>query len=160
MGLTLMHQAFTPLTFWPYTFATTVYLINRMPKVGFSLGSSFEKLFHKALDLSKLRVFGCLCFPWLVPILPTNSIPSPVLVSFLVTPSLKVPFSVLTLPSKKIFVSRHVKFVENVFPFVSLSTSTTLVIDTTFALPTSSFPLCEYSSLPPPPPPTYITELT
>ena len=27
-GLTLLHQAFIPLTFWSYAFATTVYLIN------------------------------------------------------------------------------------------------------------------------------------
>ena len=44
-----------------------VYLINRKPKVDLSLGSSFEKLFHKVPDLSKICVFGCLCFPWLRP---------------------------------------------------------------------------------------------
>ena len=67
MGLTLLHQVSIPLTLWPYAFTTSVYLINRMPKVGISLGSSFEKLFNKALDPSKLHVFGCLCFPWLRP---------------------------------------------------------------------------------------------
>ena len=36
-----------------------------MPKVGISLSSSFEKLFHKALNPSKLHVFSCLYFPWL-----------------------------------------------------------------------------------------------
>ena len=46
-------------------FATTIYLINRMPKVGISLDSSFEKLFNKAPNPSKLRVFGYFCFPWL-----------------------------------------------------------------------------------------------
>ena len=66
-GLTFLHQVTIPLTFWPYAFATVVYLINRMPKVGLSLGSYFEKLFNKAPDPSKLRVFGCLCFPWLHP---------------------------------------------------------------------------------------------
>ena len=66
-GLTLLHQASIPLTFWSYAFVTTIYLINRMPKVGLSLWSSFEKLFNKALDPFKLRVFGCLCFPWLRP---------------------------------------------------------------------------------------------
>ena len=65
--VSLLYQASIPLAFWPYAFATVVYLINRMPKVGLSLGSSFEKLFNKALDPSKLRVFGCLCFPWLRP---------------------------------------------------------------------------------------------
>ena len=67
MGLTLLHQASIPLTFWPYSFATTVHLINRMPKVGISLDSLFEKLFDKAPDPSKHQVFGCLCFPWLHP---------------------------------------------------------------------------------------------
>ena len=62
-SLTLLHQAAIPLTFWSYTFSTTIYLINIIPKVSISLGSSFEKLFNKALDLSKLHVFGCLCFP-------------------------------------------------------------------------------------------------
>ena len=91
-SLTLLHQASISLTFWPYAFGTTVYLINRMPKVGISLGSSFEKLFHKALNPSKFHVFGCLCFLGHVPILHTNSVPNPVLVSFSVTPSLRVPF--------------------------------------------------------------------
>ena len=62
-GPILLHQASIPLTFLSYAFATAVYLINRMPKVGLSLGSSFENLFNKAHDPSKLHVFGCLCFP-------------------------------------------------------------------------------------------------
>ena len=59
-GLTLLHQASIPLTLWSYAFATTIYLINRMPKVGLSLGFSFETLFHIVLDPSKLCVFSCL----------------------------------------------------------------------------------------------------
>ena len=59
-NLSLLHQAFIPLTFWSYAFATSVYLINWMPKVGLSLGSSIEKLFQKAP-----LTFSCLCFPWL-----------------------------------------------------------------------------------------------
>ena len=96
--LTLLHQASIPLTFKSHAFATTVYLINRIPKVGISLSSSFEKLFHIAPYPSKLRVFGCFGY---VPILPTNSISNPILVSFSITLSLIVPFSILTLSSKK-----------------------------------------------------------
>ena len=62
-SFTLLHQASIPLTFWAYAFATVVHLINRMPKVGLSLGSLFEKLFNSALDPSKLHAFSCLCFP-------------------------------------------------------------------------------------------------
>ena len=75
-----------------------------MPKVGLSFGSSFEKLFNKAPDPPKLHVFSCLCFLGCIPILPTNLIPNLVLVSFSVTPLLRVPFPVLTLPLKNICV--------------------------------------------------------
>ena len=152
-----MHQASIPLTFWMYIFATVVYLINRMPKVGLSLGSSFEKLFNKAPDPSKLCVFGCSCFPWLHPYsshkLDPKSSPC-VFLGYSLTPSAFLCFD-STLKKKKKFVYHHVKFVENVFPFVSLSTSTTPVIDTASTLPPSSFPSCDYSIRAPPPPPPY-----
>ena len=142
-GLTLLHQASFPLTLWSYAFAMVVYLINRMPKVGLSLGSSFEKLFYKAPDPSKLRVFNCLCFPWLRPCsshkLDPKSSPC-VFLGYSLTQSVFLCFDT-TL--KKIFVSRHVKFMENVFPFASPLTSTTSVIDTNYALPTSSFTLSD-----------------
>ena len=102
-GLTLLHQASIPLTFWPYAFVTSVYLINKMPKAGFSLDSSFEKLFNKTLDSSKLRVFDCLCFLWLHPYsshkLEPKSSPC-VFLDYSLT--LSAFFFVLTLPSKNL----------------------------------------------------------
>ena len=79
-----------------------------------------------------------------VPILPTSSILNLVLVSFSVTPSLRVPFFVLTLSSKK-FVPRHVMFVKKIC--VSLS-STLPVIDIYSTLPASSFTSSDYSARP------------
>ena len=90
-----------------------------MPEVCLSLGFSFEKLFHKVLNPSKLRVFGCLCFPWLRPYSSHKLNPNLVCVSSLATPLLRGPSSVLTPLLKKVFVSRHVKFVENVLSFSS-----------------------------------------
>ena len=113
--LTLLHQASIPLTFWSYAFATTVYLINRMPKIGLSLGSSFENLFNRAPDPSKLCVFGCLCFSWLRPYSSHKLNPkfSPcVFLGYSLTQSAFLYFD-HTL--KKILVSCHVKLVENVF---------------------------------------------
>ncbi|KAH9662761.1 retrovirus-related pol polyprotein from transposon RE2 [Citrus sinensis] len=66
-GLTLLHHAHMPLTFWPHAFTTATYLINRMPKVAVSMKTSFEKLFGHQPNYSKLKVFGCLCYPWLRP---------------------------------------------------------------------------------------------
>ena len=95
-----------------------------------------------------------------VHILPTNSIPNPVIVSFLITPSLDYSltqnaFLCFDPTLKNIFVSCHVKFVENVFLFASFSISTTLVINTTSALLASSFLSCDY-----PTPPSHTIELT
>ena len=145
MGLTLLYQASILLTFWPYAFTTVVYLINRMPKVGLSLDSSFEKLVHKAPNPSKLRVFGCLCFPWLCLYSSHKLDPKSKPCVFLGTPSFRVPFSILTISSKK-YVSRHVKFVKNIFPFTSPLTSTTPVVDTNFTFSTSSYILGDNSA--------------
>ena len=142
-GLMLLYQVSIPLTFWPYAFATVVYLINRMPKVGLSLDSSFEKLVHKAPNPSKLRVFGCLCFPWLCPYSSHKLDPKSKPCVFLGTPSFRVPFSILTISSKK-YVSRHVKFVKNIFPFTYPPTSTTPIVDTDFAFSTSLYILGDY----------------
>ena len=87
------------------------HLINRMPKVGISLGYSFEKLFNKAPDLSKLCVFGCLCFPWLRPYSPQKLDPKSnpfVFLGYSLTQSVFLCFD----PTLKKTCVRHVKFVE------------------------------------------------
>ena len=66
-GLALLHRASLPIKFWSFTFATAIYLINRMPKVNLQSHSSYERLFQKQPNTQKLRVFGCLCFLWLRP---------------------------------------------------------------------------------------------
>ena len=112
--------------------------------MGLSLGFSFEKLFNKALDPFKLCIFGCLCFPWLCSYSSQNLDPkssSCVFLGYFLTQSAYFYFD-STL--NKIFVSLHVKFAKNVFPFASPSTSTTLVLDTDFALLVASFTLGDY----------------
>ena len=62
-GLTLFTDAHMPLSFWPYAFQTTVYLINRMPTSTLNNQSPFEKLFKQVPNYLKLKQFGCLCYP-------------------------------------------------------------------------------------------------
>uniref|UniRef100_A0A2N9FD48 Integrase catalytic domain-containing protein n=1 Tax=Fagus sylvatica TaxID=28930 RepID=A0A2N9FD48_FAGSY len=45
MGLTLMSQASLPLTFWPYAFSTSVFLINRLPSPQRGFISPWDRLF-------------------------------------------------------------------------------------------------------------------
>ena len=66
-GLSLLHQASMPPSFWSVAFQTAVYLINRMLTPVLQYQSPFEKLFHKLPNLHKLKVFGYLCYPWLRP---------------------------------------------------------------------------------------------
>ena len=120
-----------------------------MPKVGLSLGSSFEELFHTVTDPSKLYVFNCLCFPWLRPYsshkLDPKSSMCVIFFSYSLTQSVFLCFDP-TL--KKIFMSDHVKLVENVFPFSSLPTPASSVKDTNSRLPAS---LITSGDLPTPP---------
>lgn len=86
------------------TFQAVVYLINRMPTPLHSLKSSFEVLFKSPPNYLKLRVFGCLCFKWLMVHLPrlqlwkmlVNATCSPCLA--LVSPLGFLPLIVLPCP--------------------------------------------------------------
>ena len=64
-GLSLLHKASLPLSFWSHAFQAAVYLINRLPTPILNFKSPFESLFHMAPNYSKLREFGCLYYPWL-----------------------------------------------------------------------------------------------
>lgn len=60
IGLTLLYHAFMPLSFWQDAFATTTYLINKMPKTNLGFTSFYKKFFGTPPNLEKLRIFGCL----------------------------------------------------------------------------------------------------
>ena len=64
-GLTLLSQAHLSPSYWSYAFQTAVYLINRMPSSVLQNQSPFECLFGRLPDYTKMRIFGCQCYPWL-----------------------------------------------------------------------------------------------
>ena len=146
--LTLLSHASLPITFWPHAFTTTVYLINRLPTTTLNLSSPYELIFHKSPNYSKLKVFGCLCYLWLHPYtshkLNQRSKPC-VFLGYSLSQS---AYLCLEPSTSKIYVSRHVQFVESVFPYTSLHTTlprpTSTTISTwippvlTVSIPTSS----------------------
>ena len=89
-SLTLLHQASIPLTFWSYAFATIVYLINKCLKLVFPLVPLLKSYSTKLLTHPNFVSSVVYVFLSCVLILPINSIPNPILVSFSVTPLLKV----------------------------------------------------------------------
>ena len=92
-----------------------------MPTPILNLSSLYEIFFTTTLNYSKLKIFGCLCYPWLRPYtthkLHTRSKPC-VFLGYSLTQS---AYYCLDPSTSKIYVSRHVKFVEFVFPFRHIS---------------------------------------
>jgi hypothetical protein len=120
-GLTLLTQSGVPRKFWHFAFGTAVYLINRMPSRSNSSISPFEHVFHHKPKLTFLRVFGCQCYPHLRAYHPHK-------MEFRSTPCVFLGYSTshhgyrcLDTSSDRIYVARHVRFNEHVFPFKHIS---------------------------------------
>ena len=64
-GLSLLHHSFVPYIYWPSAFETAFYVINCLPTPLLENKSPFTKLFNQSSDYTALRIFGCLCYPWL-----------------------------------------------------------------------------------------------
>lgn len=91
-----------------------------MPTPTLNLSSPYLKIFNIAPNYSKLRVFGCLCYPWLRPYtshkLESRSTPC-IFLGYSLTQS---AYYCLDPSTSRMYVSRHVKFVESQFPYSSL----------------------------------------
>ncbi|XP_075075316.1 uncharacterized protein LOC142162690 [Nicotiana tabacum] len=116
-AMALLFQAKLPLKYWGECVLTTTFLINRLPTVPLKNKCPFKLLYGKKPNYSHLRSFGCLCYP---------TIPKPHRDKFepRASPHVFVGYSfgvkgynVLSLNTKKIFVSRDVVFHESIFPF-------------------------------------------
>ena len=122
-GLSLLTHASLPLIFWSHAFTTAVYLINRMPTPLLHMLSPFEKIFNTRPSYAKLRVFGCLCYPWVKPYnvhkLESRS-RACIFIGYSMSQS---AYHRLDPDTDRVFVSRHVNFVESVFPYTTLHTS-------------------------------------
>ena len=110
-----------PLQFWSHAFLTAVYLINRMPTPLLQMHSPYEKLFSVRPTYEKLRVFGCLCYPWIKPYNNHKLEPHSKACIFIGYSQSQSAYHCLDLESDRVFVSRHVTFVESVFPYAHRS---------------------------------------
>lgn len=66
-GLTLLVHSRLSNKCWVDSFLTVVFVINRLPTPTLQNMSPYSKLYSKAPDYQRLRVFGCLCYPLLRP---------------------------------------------------------------------------------------------
>lgn len=130
--------------YWTYAVNAAVYLINRMPSPVTEMLSPFQKLFNKSPNYAKLRVFGCLCFPWLRPYtkhkLENRSTPC-VFLGYSLSQS---AYLCLQQATGRVYVSRHVQFDETTFPFTQ---STSPKPDPPTPLAQSNHPLVSFVPL-------------
>ncbi|KAG7552793.1 Integrase catalytic core [Arabidopsis thaliana x Arabidopsis arenosa] len=122
-GLTLLHHAGIPQSYWSYSFQAAVYLINRLTTPTLDQSSPFQLLFKTSPNYTKLRTFGCLCYPWIRPYGTTKFSPRSTPCVFLGYSLTQSAFLCLDVVTSRIYVSRHVIFHESVFPFSSLTSS-------------------------------------
>jgi len=120
-GLSLLASASMPLKYWDEAFLTASFLINRLPSPVTQHKSPFELLFHKAPDYNFLKVFGCACWLHLRPYKTNKLDLRSKLCVFLGYSLQHRGYRYLHLPSSRIYISRHVVFDENNFPFNSVS---------------------------------------
>lgn len=90
-----------------------------MPTPNLNNKTTFELLFYQTPNYNKLKVFGFLCYPWLKPYntgkLQQKSKPC----VFLGYSTYQRAYICFENETKKMYVSRHVRFIENIFPFAS-----------------------------------------
>ncbi|KAJ4769263.1 hypothetical protein LUZ62_053520 [Rhynchospora pubera] len=143
LGLASMFQASIPLKYWDVIFESTVYVINRLPSHKHNAVSPFEMLFNQQPNYDLLHVLGCSCYPWLKPYTNHKLDARSEECVFLGYSSLHKGYYCLHLPTDRMYVSRHVKFVEQTFPFkcqqhqLQLPTNDTGVTTTLNILPVS-----------------------
>ncbi|PNY02796.1 copia protein (gag-int-pol protein), partial [Trifolium pratense] len=116
LGLTMLAQARMPLCYWWEAFSTSVYLINRLPSSINQNACPYTLIYKKEPDYSVLKPFGCACYPCLKPYNKHK-------LQFHTTRCVFLGYSNSHKGYKcinshgRIFVSRHVVFNEEHFPF-------------------------------------------
>ncbi|KAL8137526.1 hypothetical protein V2J09_003527 [Rumex salicifolius] len=102
---------------------TAVYLINRLPTPILQYASPYSKLLNTTPDYHKLKCFGCLCYPWLRPYANHKLAPKSVPCVFIGYASDQHAALCLDPTTGRVYTSRHIRFLEESFPFKDALTS-------------------------------------
>ncbi|CAJ2675738.1 unnamed protein product [Trifolium pratense] len=116
----LLLSASVPKEFWGEAILTAVHAINRIPSSVTSGLSPFEKLYGSCPDYSSLKVFGSTCFVLRPHVERDKLSPRSTICVFLGYGAGQKGYRCYDPSSKKLYVSRHVVFLEHI-PFFSLS---------------------------------------
>lgn len=117
VGRALRFQAKLPIYFWGECVLAAAHLINRTPTPILQNKTPFEILFNKLPNFDAIRTFGCLCFAHNQKTKGDKFASKSRKCVFVGYPFGQKGWRVYDLDTKEFFVSRDVKFIEDVFPF-------------------------------------------
>ena len=119
VGRALRFQANLPIYFWGECILGAAHLINRTPTPLLQNKTPYEILFNKLPTFDTIRTFGCLCFAHNQNTKGDKFASKSRKCVFVGYPFGQKGWRLYDLDTKEFFVSRDVKFIENVFPFAS-----------------------------------------
>jgi hypothetical protein len=120
-------KSYLPSGFWMEDFSTAIFLINRLPMAQLQHLSPYEKLLERPPDYRFLKVFGCTCFPYLVPYNKHKLLPKSNKCVFLGYDSNHKGYCCVDLVTSRVYISRHVTFDESTFLYKDQATSSSSV---------------------------------
>ncbi|XP_074336283.1 uncharacterized protein LOC141673437 [Apium graveolens] len=120
----LQYHAGLHIHFWGDCILTAVYLINRTPTPVLKGKTPYEVLFNKPPDFDYQRVFGSLYYASTLPATRDKFETCASNCVFLGYLYAKKGYRVFDLHTRRVFVSRHVKFVEHILPFLDIHSTT------------------------------------
>ncbi|KAL6175680.1 hypothetical protein ACLB2K_052319 [Fragaria x ananassa] len=138
MARTLLLTSSTPQDLWAEAVLTSVYIINLLPTPTLNWDTPHKRLYGHSPSYSSLRVFGCSCFPYLGPLSSNKLSNQSVECVFIGYSPHHKGYRCLDPQTNRVYISRHVLFNENDFPYTRLQ------------VPTNSAPI-EFVSLSLPP---------
>ncbi|KAJ3704083.1 hypothetical protein LUZ61_007788 [Rhynchospora tenuis] len=115
LALANMAHAHIPMVYWDEIVSSMAFLINRLPNHSHVI--PYEVLFKKQPDYSQLKVLGCLCFPYTRPYNKNKLEPRSLPCIFIGYTSAQKGYMCLHVPTNRVYVSRHVEFDEESYPF-------------------------------------------
>ena len=117
LALAMMCQSKTPFKYWVEAYYTANYVSNLLPSAVVGFKSPYELINNLKPDYSFLRVFGSACYPCLRSYGQNKFDPRSLQCIFLGYHSQYKGYRCLYPPTGRIYISRHVIFDEDVFPF-------------------------------------------
>ncbi|KAJ0028636.1 hypothetical protein Pint_36096 [Pistacia integerrima] len=117
LGMTMLFHCGAPLFLWVEAFSTSVYLMNRLPSSTLNFETPYFALHGKHPIYSSLRAFGSKCFPYSWDTRRHKFDPKTLLCIFVGYSEKHKAYKCFHSLSKKFFISWHVVFDEQIFPY-------------------------------------------